>query len=155
MLDILDIEKLPDILDIEKLADILDIEKLLNIADLQKVVKIERRRSNKCSREANKISPQPALLLWPKLPVCQALFRQRRELMTDMKKLEIERIYYRACQFYVDLRIDNFGLEGIQGVGELLSTFAERAGRGEKLPNILDIEKAVKTQFKVTTRLGP
>ena len=50
--------------------------------------------------------------------------------MTDMKKLEIERIYYRACQFYVDLRIADFGLEDIQGIGKLLSAFAERAGRG-------------------------
>ena len=50
--------------------------------------------------------------------------------MTDIKKLEQRRIHHRACQLFVDLRIDNFGLEGIQGVGELLSTFAERAGRG-------------------------
>ena len=43
-------------------------------------------------------------------------------------QLEQRRIHYRACQLFVDLRIDNFGLEDIQGVGELLSAFAERAG---------------------------
>ena len=44
----------------------------------------------------------------------------------DQKKLERGRIYYRACQLFVDLRIDNFSKEDIQAVGKLLSSFVEK-----------------------------